>query len=101
MSVVVGSPNGSGFDLGTPLALGSADFSAPPDFEVDGTGTILEYTYDRVAIPFEDPVFEGTMAADGESLDSVVSSLIDTRDIGPCSTSGARDRGMHAGWRLG
>lgn len=84
MSVVVGSPNGSGFDLGTPLALGSADFSAPPDFEVDGTGTILEYTYDRVAIPFEDPVFEGTMATDGESLDSVVlTSLIDTRDIGP------------------
>jgi|GEM_PF-6265640 len=84
MAVAVGSPDGAGFRLGDTLALGEADFADAPDFEVDGSGTILDYPYDGVYIPFEDPIFVGTMATDGEQLDTIeLSAKIDTRDLGP------------------
>lgn len=84
MALAVGTPSGSGFRVGDVLDLGAGDFSAPPDFEVDGSGTTLDYPYDGVDIPFEDPIFVGTMSTDGESLDTIeLTSKIDTRDIGP------------------
>lgn len=83
MAVAVGAPDGPGYDVGDVLELGAADFSAPPSFEVDGSGTTLQYPYDGIDIPFEDPVFVGEMATDGETLVAIqLSARIDTRDIG-------------------
>ena len=83
MAVAVGSPTGSGHNVGTILPLGDADFSAPPDFEVDGSGSTLSYLYEGVEIPFEDPIFIGQMSRDGTQLVEVsLDARIDTRDVG-------------------
>jgi hypothetical protein len=83
MSVAVGTPTGSGHTVGTILPLGEADFSSPPDFEVDGSGSTLNYLYEGVAIPFEDPVFVGEMSRDGSELATVaLTARIDTRELG-------------------
>jgi len=84
LAVAVGTPDGAGFEIGDVLPLGTTDFSTAPDFTVDGTGTILDYPYEGVDIPFEDPVFIGTMATDGERLDTItLTTKLDTRDVGP------------------
>ncbi len=84
MAVAVGTPSGSGYLIGDVLPLGTGDFSAPPDFQVDGTGSILYYPYDGVDITFKNPIFTGTMSTDGTKLEVVtLASVIDTRDLGP------------------
>jgi len=84
MAVAVGSPTLSGHEVGDILPLGEADFSAPPDFEIDGTGYILYYPYDGVGIPFEDPFFVGEMSRDAATLVAVeFTARLDTRETGP------------------
>ncbi len=84
MAVVVGDPGSSGFPAGWVLHLGASDFARAPDFEVVGSGGTLYYIVGEVEIPFEDPVFSGTMAVDGSELDTVrLTALVDTRSTGP------------------
>jgi hypothetical protein len=92
LAVAVGRPDGAGFEIGDVLPLGTTDFSTAPDFTVDGTGTTLDYPYEGVDIPFEDPVFVGTMATDGESLDTItLTTKLDTRDVGPLFSLGSEE----------